>query len=119
MKIAIIDRCITTAGVYSLELRKVSHSEIDHFEDPMQFFATKIRKYDLIISEFYFDNGNLNLYWKYFDPERVIILTGKPIDWDTQCLLIQLKDSLHARMNIISLAKAIRPSLHLILPVST
>lgn len=114
MKIAVIDSCYTNLGVYSMIIFQATGIRVDCFEDPLEFLATRVRKYDLVISEYFFEGANLNFYWRFFEHQKLIILTGITMEQELNCLAVFNKSSPHSKNNIISLIKISRPSLGLV-----
>lgn len=117
MKIAIIDSCPASLGVYSQEISTATGAQVDCFENPMMYIATRVKSYDVIISEFYFEKVNLDFYWSYLDPHRLIILSSNSIDREIDCLVVLKKSSIHTKKNIISVIRMTAPSLTLVRPV--
>ncbi len=115
MRIAIIDSCQLTLGVYTEAITKETGYQVDCFESPVDFIATRVRKYDLVISDFYFDRLTLDHFWLYLDPDNLIILTGDVVEnKDLDCLGVFQKNLVHTRKNILSLIKRSGFSLRLV-----
>lgn len=113
MKIAIIDECTISSGIYTVAISRETGFRVDHYSDPMEFLATRgNRRYDFIITEFYFENGNLDRYWKYLEGQKMIVISGQKIKSELRCPVF-LKDA-HAKNNVVSMIKMTLPCLSLV-----
>lgn len=116
MRVAFIDSCKTSLVLYSKSIESETGAKVDCFSDPLSFLATRVKRYDIVISDFYFKGANLLFYWKYLDEARLIILSSDHIDIELNCLSVLKKNCIHSKRNIVSIFKMIAPSLQLVRP---
>lgn len=115
MRIAIIDSCSTTLELYKEFISSETGARVDGFQNPLHFFVNRKGKYDIVISDFYFENVNLDFYWDYLDHKKLIILTSNKLGGrQFECMGVYKTYDTYAKFNIISIIKLSRPSLRLI-----
>lgn len=102
--------------LYTHYLANSAHALVDCFNGPLNFVATRATHYDLIISDFYFEQANLDFYFEYIDCNKLIIVSGNVLEKEVKCLAVFKKSSIHTKSNILSLINLLRsrPLLHLV-----